>query len=94
MRTFFLIVGILASSEAQAECLQWGRTLNGGVRVCMMDDVVNHNPVIPEGPCSSVGGCNGTALTTVVVPKCDDGWTLVADLTMHPMCARELKAPK
>lgn len=33
-------------------------------------------------------------ITNPPAPKCEDGWTLVADSSMHPMCARELRSPK
>jgi hypothetical protein len=34
-----------------------------------------------------------TQITNTTMPTCDEGWTLVSDLSMHPMCARELKKP-
>ena len=37
-------------------------------------------------------GC--VSSVTSVMPKCDDGWTLVLNYAMHPMCARELKEPQ
>ena len=34
---------------------------------------------------------SSTLITNAPMPKCDDGWTLVADIGMNPMCAKELK---
>lgn len=33
------------------------------------------------------------SITNSPIPKCEDGWTLVADSAMQPKCAKELKDP-
>lgn len=53
MKTLLALLALgavtVTSTCAQAECVQWGRTLSGD-RVCMAQDLVNRNPVIPEPP--------------------------------------------
>jgi hypothetical protein len=89
-----LIIGLILAAafviaalvqRAQAECLQWGVD-QIGTHVCMMDDLVNRNPIFPIAP------SDPHVTITSHVPKCDEGWTLV--IAGHPMCAHELKEPK
>ena len=81
---------ILDGAKAQYDpCLQWGRDQYGN-RVCMQNDAVNRVWVTPEKPPPVTGD---TAITHIT-EHCEQGWTLVADQSMHPMCARELKEPK
>jgi hypothetical protein len=40
-----------------------------------------------------IASTNATT-TNTPQPKCEEGWTLVADLALRPMCARQLKEPR
>jgi hypothetical protein len=89
MRRLIIIASLFATS-AHAECLQWGRMLNTGERVCIMDDAVNRNPIIPEVPQHVIPG-PGEGTISNYTPKCPDGYQLV--YIGRPACARDIIDP-
>lgn len=89
-----LAIAVLFPVAVHAECLQWGRAVNGGYRACMMDDAVNRNPVIPETDCKSVMGCSGVTISNTPMPKCPDGYSLILRDMGKPACARDIIDPQ
>lgn len=74
---------------ARSECLHSGIT-SSGMKVCMQDDLVGRNIAIPERSDSAVP----TFTVIGPPPKCENGWTLVVDMSMNPMCVRDLRKPQ
>jgi len=94
-----LMLGIMPAS---AECVQWGTQVNNGMRICIAEDLVNRNPIIPDTapntfrlgpPAGAITITSGNGITiTSHAPKCPEGWSLVA--APRPMCANELREPE
>lgn len=84
MKPILVVALLLAPTLARADCLQWGQDTRSN-KVCMMDDLVNRNPITPLIS-------NGVTITAAPQPKCDEGETLVTfPGTSIPMCASSLK---
>ncbi len=96
--SFILCIALLfVSSLAQAQDQVLGSctTKDGSTAFTSSRDYCekqNGNFYVPG---TGVIGTSGSVITaTTMMPKCADGWTLVSDLSMHPMCARELRKPE
>jgi hypothetical protein len=87
---------VLDGAKAQVSFMnekhEWQTLLPGDIgQVLRSDEAGNWRWVTPEKPPVVTGNI---ATITNITEYCEEGWTLVADQSMHPMCARELKEPK
>jgi hypothetical protein len=83
MKVILVAVFLFSPALAKADCMQWGKDVHGN-RVCMQDDLVNRNPIIP---------LDGVTNSAVPQLKCDDGEALVTyPGGSYLMCASSLKA--
>lgn len=97
MKRFLIAAALLIAgfSPAMAECLQWGRAINSGNRVCMMDDAINRNPIIPDsapitGFDSLIGSGGITITNSSTSVSCPDGYQTVWRSSGTPACARDV----
>lgn len=90
MKTITMVAALICSSAAHADCVQWGRDQHNN-RVCMMDDLLNRNPVVPE---TSIMGPPGVTITNTPMPKCPDSYQLVLRGSGQPACARDVIDPQ
>lgn len=88
-KTVLALTALIAATPASADCLQWGIESHG-IKVCVMDDLVNRNPI--WGPPSGVIGGNSFT-TNAATPTCKDDRELVMRGSGLPGCARDVIEP-
>jgi hypothetical protein len=83
---------IAMTASASAECLQWGRTLLGNERGCILDGAVNY-PIISEPmPMLPSLGIGTTTITSI--PSCPKDREPVMRSNGHYGCALNVTEPR
>jgi hypothetical protein len=89
-RSVLMLLAVLMSSPASADCLQWTYDANGN-RACVKDDLVNRSPFIYSVPPAAVIGNSGTTNYSTPTPDCKPDEEAVMRSNYHWACAKNVR---